>query len=120
MVLSDVGTGAARRTGALHLILVGWSKHDRDPSGAMRPEELYLGRKTLSPADIFGAAKLFTAGCGERGAGALLAGGGTTLETVSGAGALLAGGGTTLETVSVKTSSKRQGILRFSTIAKKS
>jgi hypothetical protein len=41
----------------------------------MRPEEAYLGRKTFSLHFIFGPAKLFTAGCGELGAGALLAGG---------------------------------------------
>jgi hypothetical protein len=41
----------------------------------MRPETICLGRKTFSRGFIFGAAKLFTAGCGELGADALLAGG---------------------------------------------
>jgi hypothetical protein len=75
IVLSDVGTGAAGRPGELLLILEGWETKDRDPSGAMRPEELCLGRKTFSLQFMFGSAKLFTGGCGERGAGALLAGG---------------------------------------------
>jgi hypothetical protein len=41
----------------------------------MRPEEESLGRKSFSLQFIFGSAKLFTAGCGELCAGALLAGG---------------------------------------------
>jgi hypothetical protein len=41
----------------------------------MRPEEASLGRKSFSLQFIFGSAKLFTAGCGELGADALLAGG---------------------------------------------
>lgn len=65
MVLSDVGTGAARRTGVLNLILEGWFATDRVPSGAMRPEVACFGRKTFSRRFIFGAAKLFTAVCGE-------------------------------------------------------
>jgi hypothetical protein len=65
MVLSDVGTGAARRTGVLNLILAGSFATDRVPSGAMRPEEVCLGRKTFSLDFISGAAKLFTAVCGE-------------------------------------------------------
>jgi hypothetical protein len=48
----------------------------------MRPEGLCLGRKTFSPTFIFGAPKLFTAGCGEL-LLALLASGSITLETVS-------------------------------------
>jgi len=48
---------------------------DRDPSGAMRPEEVSLGRKSFSLQFILAAAKLFTVGCGELGADALLAGG---------------------------------------------
>src|ERR1051325_10780391 len=65
VVLSDVGTGAARRTGKLGSILVGWVTKDRAPSGAMRPEAFCLIRKSFSPPFIFGAAQLFTAGCGE-------------------------------------------------------
>jgi hypothetical protein len=65
MVLSDVGTGAARRTGVLNLILEGWVAMDRVPSGAMRPETICLGRKTFSLAFIGSAAKLFTVVCGE-------------------------------------------------------
>src|SRR5881394_3421921 len=65
VVLSDVGTGAARRTGKLGSILAGWVTNDRDPSGAMRPAGLCLGRKSFSPPFILGAAQLFTAGCGE-------------------------------------------------------
>jgi hypothetical protein len=38
---------------------------DRAPLGAMRPEEGCLGRKSFSREFIFGAAQLFTAGCGE-------------------------------------------------------
>ena len=41
----------------------------------MRPEEAYLGRKTFPFTFTFDSAKLFTAGCGELGADALLAGG---------------------------------------------
>jgi len=48
----------------------------------MRPGQACLERKTFSPDFIFGAAELFTAGCGEL-LGALLAVGCITLETVS-------------------------------------
>jgi len=75
IVLSDVWTGAARRAGELRLILEGLKTDDRDPSRAMRPEEACLGRKIVSAQFTLGAAKLFTAGCGELCAGALLAGG---------------------------------------------
>ena len=64
-VLSDVGTGADRRAGKLSRILIGSGTNDRDPPGAMRPRQACLERKTFSPDFIFGAAKLFTAGCGE-------------------------------------------------------
>src|SRR5438552_13629655 len=57
--------GRARRTGKLGSILAGWVTNDRDPSGAMRPAGLCLGRKSFSPPFILGAAQLFTAGCGE-------------------------------------------------------
>jgi len=65
IVLSDVGTGAASRPGELTSILAGWEKDDRDPAGAMRPEEGCFGRKSFSLEFIFGAAQLFTVGCGE-------------------------------------------------------
>ena len=45
--------------------------------------EACLGRKMVSALFTFGPAKLFTAGCGERCAVALLAGGGVTLGSVS-------------------------------------
>jgi hypothetical protein len=64
-VLSDVGTDAAGRAGELRLILVGWEQRDRDPPRAMRPWPECLERKTFSLPFIFGAAKLFTAGCAE-------------------------------------------------------
>src|SRR5216683_2794285 len=64
VVLSDVGTDAARPSGELSRILVGWAKKDRDPSGAMRPEQACLGRESFSPEFMFGAAKLFTSAAG--------------------------------------------------------
>jgi hypothetical protein len=75
IVLSDVWTGAARRAGELGVILVGCGEEDRVPPRAMRPEEASLGRKSFSLLFVFRSAKLFTAGCGELGAAALLAGG---------------------------------------------
>jgi hypothetical protein len=75
IVLSDVWTGAARRAGELGVILVGCGKEDRVPPRAMRPERACLGRKGFPSIFIFGSAKLFTAGCGELCADALLAGG---------------------------------------------
>ena len=75
IVLSDVRTGAAGRAGKLAMLFVRLGARDRDPSGAMRPEEAFLGRKTFSLQFIFASAKLFTAGCGELCAGALLADG---------------------------------------------
>ena len=74
MVLSDVGTGAAKRTGALAEVFVRQVLDDRAPLGAMRPEGICLGRKTFPLDFISGAAKLFTAVCGEL-LGALLASG---------------------------------------------
>jgi len=71
-VLSDVGTDAAGRAGELNPILVGWSKRDRDPPGAMPPWLPCLERKSFSPDFILGAAELFTEDCGEV-SGALLA-----------------------------------------------
>jgi hypothetical protein len=65
VVLSDVETDAARGAGELREILAGCGTNDRDPSGAMRPEEGCLGRKMLSASFMVGSAKLFTAGCGE-------------------------------------------------------
>jgi len=65
VVLSDVGADAAGRAGELTLILVGWSKQDRDPPGAMRPGRVCLERKSCSRLFILGAAELFTEGCGE-------------------------------------------------------
>jgi len=72
IVLSDVETDAAGRAGELCSILVGWGTEDRDPPGAMRPRQVCLERKSLSPHFITAAAELFTADCGEL-AGALLA-----------------------------------------------
>jgi hypothetical protein len=65
IVLSDVETDAAGRAGELLLILVGSKTEDRDPPRAMRPWQQCLERKTFSLTFIFGAAKLFTEGCGE-------------------------------------------------------
>jgi len=65
IVLSDFGTGAARRTGELRETFARLGTNDRAPSGAMRPAGLCLGRKSFSLAFIFGATQLFTAGCGE-------------------------------------------------------
>jgi hypothetical protein len=65
VVLSDVETGAAGRAGELTLILLGWSKQDRDPPGAMRPWPVCLERKMLSSLFSFTVAELFTKGCGE-------------------------------------------------------
>jgi len=64
IVLSDVGTDAAGRAGKLRWILVGLGTNDRDPPGAMRPWQGCLERKTFSPDFMFGAAELFTFGCG--------------------------------------------------------
>jgi hypothetical protein len=65
VVLSDVGTGAARRPGELPLFLKGSAVDDRDPSGAMRPGLVCTGCKSFSLYFVFGAAELFTEGCGE-------------------------------------------------------
>jgi len=75
VVLSDVGTDATRGPGELGEILGGWSAKDRDPSGAMQPKGAFLGRKSFSPQFILDSAKLFTGGCGELCADALLAAG---------------------------------------------
>ena len=64
-VLSDVGTGAARRAGELGLTFARWDGRDRDPSGAMRPARLCLRRKSFSLRFIPGPAQLFTVGCAE-------------------------------------------------------
>jgi len=64
-VLSDVGTDAAGRAGELALILAGSIKRDRDPPRAMRPWQACPERKSFSLDFIFGAAELFTEGCGE-------------------------------------------------------
>jgi len=65
IVLSDVGTGAARQAGELLLILVGFGSKDRDLPGAMRPWQACLERKTFSLDFIGGAAELFTEGSEE-------------------------------------------------------
>ena len=64
LVLSDVGTDAARRTGELRAILEGFDTDDREPPRAMRPWQACLERKTFSLDFIFRAAELFTFGCG--------------------------------------------------------
>jgi hypothetical protein len=64
LVLSDVGTDAAGRTGELCAILEGSDTDDREPPRAMRPWQACLERKTFSLDFIFRAAELFTFGCG--------------------------------------------------------
>lgn len=64
LVLSDVGTDAAGRTGELCEILEGWNADDREPPRAMRPGQACLERKTFSLDFIFRAAELFTFGSG--------------------------------------------------------
>jgi len=59
IVLSDIGTGAAERTGKLLSAFVGRITNDREPFRAMRPASTLPGRK------LFVAAELFTVGCGE-------------------------------------------------------
>ena len=65
IVLSDVETGATGRAGELSAILEGCGITDREPPGAMRPGQECLERKSVSRHFIFGAAELFTEGCGE-------------------------------------------------------
>jgi len=65
VVFSDVGTDAAGRAGLLRLLLVGLTTNDRDPPRAMRPWQTCLERKTFPLHFTFGAAELFTEGCGE-------------------------------------------------------
>jgi hypothetical protein len=65
VVLSDVRTGAARRTGELCEILEGYDTDDREPPGAMRPRRECLERKTFSLPFILVSAELFTERCGE-------------------------------------------------------
>ena len=72
IVLSDVEKGAAGQPGKLTLILAGCGVTDRELPRAMRPWQACLERKSLPPDLCFGAAKLFTEGCGEL-LGALLA-----------------------------------------------
>ena len=67
LVLSDVGTDAAGRTGKLCEILKGFEADDREPPRAMRPGQECRGRESFSPDFIFGAAELFTFGCGALG-----------------------------------------------------
>jgi len=76
VVLSDIRTAATEGAGKLSAVFARQDADDRDPFSAMRPTTTILGRK------IFGAAELFTGGCGEL-PGALLAAGGIPLETVS-------------------------------------
>src|SRR6266700_628069 len=64
VVLSDVGTGAARQAGELPGILVGSVLKDRDPPRAMRPWQECPERETCSLNFIGAAAELFTFGCG--------------------------------------------------------
>jgi len=64
LVLSDVGTDAAGRTGELRAILKGSGTDDREPPRAMRPGQACLERKSFSLDFIFRAAELFTFGCG--------------------------------------------------------
>jgi len=69
VVLSDIGTAAAGRTGELREAFARRDANDREPSGAMRPG-IFLPRRKL-----FVAAELFTVGCGELVLRALLAAG---------------------------------------------
>ena len=64
LVLSDVGTYAAGRTGKLCWILMGSAAKDREPPRAMRPGQECPRRESFSLDFIFGAAELFTFGCG--------------------------------------------------------
>jgi len=64
-VLSDVGTGAAGRTGKLGEILSGLDAKDREPPRAMRPGPDCLERKTFSPLFISALPELFTESWGE-------------------------------------------------------
>src|ERR1044072_9324786 len=63
IVLSDFGTGGARGAGVLGAIFERCGNDDRDPSGAMRPAGVCLGRKSFSLAFILPAAQLFTPCC---------------------------------------------------------
>jgi hypothetical protein len=59
VVLSDIGTATAEGAGKLSEVFERQAKMDRDPLRAMRPVSTLHGRNS------FGAAELFTVGCGE-------------------------------------------------------